>query len=70
VDDDSSERGADAIGSAGALLALGGPGFSVPMGLFMAGVSVSSAFLKLLPKWLVVPGMILLWGASSAGSTW
>jgi hypothetical protein len=39
--------------------ALGGPGFSVPMGLFMAGVSVPSAFMRLLPKWVVVLGMIL-----------
>jgi len=39
--------------------ALGGPGFSVPMGLFMAGVSVPSAFLRLLPKWVIVLGMIL-----------
>ena len=31
--------------------AFGGPGFSVPMGLFMAGVSVPAAFLKLLPKY-------------------
>jgi hypothetical protein len=39
--------------------ALGGPGFSVPMGLLMAGVSVTSAFRKLLPKWLVILGLIL-----------
>jgi len=39
--------------------ALGGPGFSVPMGLFMAGVSVPCAFLRLLPKWVIVLGMIL-----------
>lgn len=39
--------------------ALGGPGFSVPMGLFMAGVTVPSAFRKLLPKWVIVIGMIL-----------
>jgi hypothetical protein len=39
--------------------ALGGPGFSVPMELFMAGVSVPSAFLRLLPKWVIVLGMIL-----------
>jgi len=39
--------------------AFGGPGFSVPMGLFMAGVSVPSAFMKLLPKWVIVLGMIL-----------
>ena len=39
--------------------AFGGPGFSVPMGLFMAGVSIPSAFMKLLPKWVVVLGMFL-----------
>lgn len=38
---------------------LGGPGFSVPMGLLMAGVSVTAAFLKLLPRWVIVLGMIL-----------
>jgi hypothetical protein len=30
--------------------ALGGPGFSIPMGLLMAGVSVAASFMKLLPK--------------------
>ena len=39
--------------------ALGGPGFSVPMGLFIAGVSIPSAFMKLLPKWVIVLGMCL-----------
>src|SRR5205823_13175468 len=29
---------------------LGGSGFSVPFGLLMAGVSITAAFLKLLPK--------------------
>jgi hypothetical protein len=38
---------------------LGGPGFSVPMGLLMAGVSITSAFMKLLPKWLIVYGLVL-----------
>jgi hypothetical protein len=38
---------------------LGGPGFSIPMGLFMAGISVTAAFMKLLPKWLIVCGLIL-----------
>lgn len=37
----------------------GGPGFSIPMGLFMAGVSVSAGLSKLLPKWIVVLGLIL-----------
>jgi len=39
--------------------ALGGPGFSIPMGLLMAGVSVTSAFRKLLPRWLIVLGLVL-----------
>jgi len=38
---------------------LGGPGFSVPMGLLMAGVSVTSAFMRLLPKWVIVLGLLL-----------
>lgn len=38
---------------------LGGPGFSVPMGLLMAGVSVTAAFMKLLPRWIIVLGLIL-----------
>lgn len=38
---------------------LGGPGFSVPMGLLMAGVSVTAAFMKLLPKWVIVLGLVL-----------
>jgi hypothetical protein len=39
--------------------ALGGPGFSIPMGLLMAGVSITSAFRGLIPKWVVVLGLIL-----------
>jgi hypothetical protein len=38
---------------------LGGVGFSVPMGLLMAGVSVTAAFLKLLPRWVIVLGLVL-----------
>jgi hypothetical protein len=37
----------------------GGSGFSVPLGLLLTGVSVTAAFLKLLPKWLVVFGLVL-----------
>jgi hypothetical protein len=37
--------------------AFGGPGFSVPMGLLLAGVSVPAAFMKLLPKWVVALGL-------------
>ena len=39
--------------------AFGGPGFSVPMGLLMAGISVPAALLKLLPRWIVVLGLVL-----------
>lgn len=39
--------------------ATGGVGFSVPMGLLIAGLSVPAAFMKLLPKWLVVSGFAL-----------
>jgi len=35
----------------------GGVGFSVPMGRLIAGVCVPAAFMKLLPKWLVVFGL-------------
>jgi hypothetical protein len=39
--------------------ALGGPGFSVPIGLLMAGVSVPAMIYKLLPRWLGVLGIAL-----------
>jgi hypothetical protein len=39
--------------------AFGGPGFSVPMGLLIAGISVSAGIARLLPKWLVVTGVAL-----------
>jgi len=39
--------------------AFGGPGFSVPMGLLMAGVCVPAVFAKLLPKWIVALGLLL-----------
>jgi hypothetical protein len=38
---------------------LGGPGFSIPMGLLMAGVSITAAFMKVLPRWVIVFGLIL-----------
>jgi hypothetical protein len=40
-------------------VALGGPGFTMPFGLLMAGVSVTGGFMKLLPKWLVALGLAL-----------
>jgi hypothetical protein len=37
--------------------AIGGVGFSVPLGLLIAGITVPAAFMKLLPKWLVITGL-------------
>jgi hypothetical protein len=42
-----------------AVFAIGGVGYSVPLGIFFAGVSVSSGFAKLLPKWLIIFGIAL-----------
>jgi hypothetical protein len=41
------------------IFAAGGPGFSVPLGLLIAGISVPAGFTRLLPRWLVVFGVIL-----------
>ena len=41
------------------MFAFGGIGFSVPCGLLFAGVSVTSGFYKLLPKWIVIFGLIV-----------
>jgi hypothetical protein len=38
---------------------LGGPGFSIPMGLLIAGISITAAFMKVLPRWVIVFGLIL-----------
>lgn len=40
-------------------VALGGPGFTMPFGLLMAGVSITAGAMKLLPKWLVGLGLVL-----------
>jgi hypothetical protein len=34
-------------------------GFSVPIAVFMAGVSIPAAFMKLLPKWIVIFGLFV-----------
>jgi hypothetical protein len=41
------------------VFAIGGVGFSVPMGVLIAGLSVPAAIMRLLPKWLVVFGLAL-----------
>jgi hypothetical protein len=35
----------------------GGAGFSVPFGILVAGVTIPAAFMRLIPKWLVVLGI-------------
>jgi len=37
----------------------GGVGFSVPLGLLIAGLSIPALIMKLLPKWLCIFGIIL-----------
>jgi hypothetical protein len=37
----------------------GGPGYSVPLGLLMAGIAVSAGMMRLLPSWLAASGVIL-----------
>jgi hypothetical protein len=39
--------------------AWGGPGFSVPLGLLIAGISVTAGFARLLPKWIVILGLAI-----------
>ena len=41
------------------MFALGGVGFSVPMGLLIAGICIPAAFLRLLPRWLIVFGLVI-----------
>jgi hypothetical protein len=39
--------------------AFGGVGFSVPLGLLIAGICIPAAFMKLLPRWLIVFGLVI-----------
>jgi hypothetical protein len=41
------------------VFAIGGVGFSVPMGLLIAGISIPGLMMKLLPKWLIIFGLML-----------
>jgi hypothetical protein len=38
---------------------LSGPGFSIPTGLLIAGISITAAFAGLLPKWIAGSGILL-----------
>lgn len=42
-----------------AVFAIGGVGYSAPLGLLIAGISVTAFFMKLLPKWLIIFGFLL-----------
>ena len=37
----------------------GGPGYSVPLGLLMAGVSITALFYRLMPRWICILGLVL-----------
>jgi hypothetical protein len=39
--------------------ASGAAGFSVPFGLLVAGVTIPAAFMRLVPKWIVVLGVAI-----------
>src|SRR5262249_26854867 len=41
------------------VFAIGGVGYSVPLGILMAGVSVSAGIAKLLPRWIAGLGVLL-----------
>ncbi|MGB6193244.1 MAG: hypothetical protein WBF42_12320 [Terracidiphilus sp.] len=38
---------------------IGGPGFSVPLGLLIAGLSVPVLFNRLVPRWIPVVGLVI-----------
>jgi hypothetical protein len=54
---------AEATGAVRALQALGfvggGPGFVVPLGLFIAGVSIPAGLSKLIPRWVMWLGIVI-----------
>jgi hypothetical protein len=39
--------------------AIGGPGYSVPLGLLMAGVSIPLLFRRMVPRWIPILGLAL-----------
>jgi hypothetical protein len=41
------------------MFAFGGVGFSVPMGLLIAGLCIPALFLRLLPRWLIAFGLVI-----------
>lgn len=57
-------RTLQAIGFAG-----GGPGFVVPLGLFLAGVSVTAGLYRLVPRWIMIFGLVIALGCELASLT-
>jgi hypothetical protein len=39
------------------VMVLGGPGFAVPFGLLVAGITIPAAVMRLVPRWIVVLGL-------------
>ena len=64
---------AEATGAVRALQALGfvggGPGFAVPLGLFLAGVSIAAGLSKLIPRWLMWLGLAVALACELASLT-
>ena len=63
-DTDSTVRALQALAFAG-----GGPGFVVPFGLFIAGVSVTAGLYRLIPRWLMILGIIVAGACELASLT-
>ena len=49
--------------------ACGGPGFVAPLGLFVAGVSVTAGLHRLLPQWVMIFGLVVAAGCELASLT-
>jgi len=41
------------------IFATGGPGHTVPLGLLFAGISIPALFMRVLPRWLAIMGIVL-----------
>lgn len=61
---DGAVRTLQALGFAG-----GGPGFVVPLGLFIAGVSVTAGLYRLIPRWLMILGLVVAVASELASLT-
>ena len=61
---DGTVRALEALGFAG-----GGPGFVVPLGLFVAGVSITAGLYRLIPRWLMVLGLVVAVASELASLT-